>query len=505
MDLTPPAWMDEVDAALRERPRKQRGNLAIVPDVPIEPIAGVDRLNATDLGNARRLAAKHGENFRSVVNGQGDGWLVWSGKAWEWDTGRRVHRLAQTVPDMIREEADACPDPKAAKKLEKWALTTESSGAQRAILSLLTSQEGIPVSMSDLDADPWLFNCQNGTFNLMTGEFGPHRREDLLTKMAGASYVPDAKCQRWLSFLDTIMGGDQEMVDYLQEAIGYSLCGTTKEQCMWVLHGDGSNGKSTFMETILLLTGSYGRLVPPDTFAEKPNGGIPNDVASLAGCRFALASETKKGAALDMGIVKRATGDKTMSARFMRGEYFDFPVQLALWMPTNHKPIIKGNDHGSWRRIRLVPFTVTIPDDKKDENLGDKLKAELDGILWWALQGLARWHQRGMKLPRPEKVVVATQGYRDDMDTLAEFFEDRCTVDQERKSRPSTLRALNSALYDSYAEWAEARKEHLLSQRTFSMVMKERGFEQDSNRSEGRKWVGLSVETLAKPKRFGHF
>lgn len=480
-------------------------------DPPDEGVAEEDpgparaRIHTTDLGNARRLVEAHGADMRLVVDGVGTGWMIWAGDRWTADYGRQVHQWAHEVPELIRIDAEILHemgDGSEAKKLTKHAMASESARAQAAMVKIAGELPGLTMRMSMLDADPWILNCKNGTLNLKTAEFFPHRREDMLTKICGASYQEGAACPVWLRFLDTIMGGDQELVDYLQMVVGYALCGINTEQCMWIFHGSGSNGKSTFMDTIMDMFGDYARRAASSTFMEKHNGSssIPNDLAMLAGVRLTLASEPKKGGSLDEDVVKQSTGDARITARFLGREFFEFEPQFTLIMQTNNRPTIKGNDHGIWRRIRLVPFEVTIPDDAKDPDLRFKLAGELDGIFWWAVQGLARWHSAGCRLPKPSRVMAATDDYREEMDTLNDFFEDRCRL---QKAGDLPLTADNGDMYASYAEWAEARKEYVLSQRKFSMVLKERGFKQDPNRSDGRRWLGVELTTRARTKTYG--
>jgi putative DNA primase/helicase len=454
----------------------------------------------TDMGNACRLVAKYGKNFRCIRGGKEDGYLIWRGKKWEWDDVRQVELWAQAVPHIIRAEGDEKPgiNPKTKKPYAlpwyKWATDTESAKGQAGLLKLVRSRPEVAIPMSKLDADPFLLNIQNGTINLRTGVLRPHNRNDLCTKLALAALRPKAECPTWFAFLNRIFNKDQEMIQYLQECVGYWLTGETSEQCMWIFYGSGSNGKSKFVDTIRHIMGDYAKVTSPSTFMEKRDGSIPNDLAALAGVRLACASESKRGAVIDEGMVKSCTGDANVSARFLNKEFFEFEPIFKVVLSTNHKPNIKGTDNGIWRRIRLVPFMETIRDDEKDPNILDKLIKEADAILAWALIGLERWQKRG-RLNTPAIVMAAVNEYRRDMDFLAEFFDDCCNLTDKKATVD------NKQLYLAYCEWSKERREDPISHRSLSRMLKDRGYQQADSRTDGRKWVGITLTYTPKPPR----
>jgi putative DNA primase/helicase len=448
----------------------------------------------TDLGNACRLVTAYGDNFKCIPGGKADGYLTWTGKRWEWDQTRQVERWAQTVPQKIG--VNPRTGKPYAQKWYDWANTTESASAQYGMLKLVRSREEVAIPMSRLDQDPYLLNMQNGTVHLKNGTVKPHDRADLCTKLATAGLRKNAECPTWFAFLKRIFQNDPEMIPYLQECVGYWLTGETSEQCMWIFYGGGSNGKSKFIDTIRHIMGDYARVTSPSTFMEKRDGSIPNDLAALAGVRLACASESKRGAVFDEGMVKSCTGDATITARFLNQEFFEFMPIFKVILSTNHRPKIKGTDNGIWRRVRLVPFMETIKDEEKDPNLLDKLIKEADGILAWALIGLERWQQRGHLLT-PPSVMAAVSEYRRDMDYLAEFFDDRCSLEDKRAETD------NDQLYLSYCEWAQEKGEDPITHRGLSLLLKERGFQQGGSRKEGRKWIGITlIQQPKKPRMF---
>ena len=260
----------------------------------------------------------------------------------------------------------------------------------------------VSIKKKELDNHKFLFNCNNGVINLKTGELSPHDRDLLFTKISPIEYNKDAKCPNWITFLESIFltpegNPDQELIEFLQRAIGYSFTGETKEQVMFFLFGNGRNGKSTFINVIQDLLGDYGRQTSSETFLKKKNdGGINNDVARLDGARFVSAVESEEGQQLSEALVKQITGGEKMSARFPSQEYFEFTPEFKVFFTTNHKPIVKNNDEGIWRRVKLIPFTVTIPEDKIDYDLSKKLSNEMAGILRWAVEGCLKWQQGGL-------------------------------------------------------------------------------------------------------------
>jgi putative DNA primase/helicase len=438
------------------------------------------RFNLTDLGNAERFVARHGEDVRYCYPWAK--WLVWTGTRWERDDAGRVHRLAKETVRGIYAEAAAAEDEDRRKALAQHATRSEAEAKIRAMLELAKSE--VPVSPDELDADAWLLNAPNGTIDLRAGKLRPHRREDLLTKMAGAGYDPDAPAPTWAAFLERVLPGE-ELREFVRRASGYSATGDTSEQCMFINHGGGANGKSTFQEALAAALGDYAMRTPTETLLAKRAGGIPNDVARLKGARFVAASETEEGRRLAESLVKDLTGQDTISARFMRAEWFDFKPTHKLWLSTNHKPEIRGTDNAIWRRIRLVPWAVTIPPTERDRKLPQRLRDELTGVLAWVVRGCIEWRREGLRAP--EEVRQATREYRAEMDVLAAFLGDCC-------NRSGEEREFAGELWDAWKRWCEETGERPETQKRFGGRLSERGFLNDRDSRTGRKvWFGLSL------------
>jgi len=436
--------------------------------------------NLTDLGNAERFVAQHGDDVRYCYPWRK--WLAWTGARLERDDAGRVHRLAKEVVRGIYREASDAEDEDRRKALAKHAAASESETRIRAMIELAKSEN--PISPNELDADPWLLNVLNGTIDLRTGQLRVHRREDRITKLAPVEYDPHAKAPTWEAFLGRMLPSE-ELRAFVQRAAGYSATGDTSEQCMFIHHGPGANGKSTFQETVAAALGDYAMRTPTETLLVKRSSSVPNDVARLKGARFVTASETEEGRRLTESLVKDLTGQDTISARFMWAEWFDFKPTHTLHLSTNHKPEIRGTDPAIWRRIRLIPWAVTIPPEEQDRKLAEKLRDELPGILAWVVRGCSAWLRDGLKAP--EEVRRATKAYRAEMDVLAAFLADCCLRGEDEE-------AFAGELWGAWKRWCEETGEQAGSQKRFGGRLAERGFLNHRDSKTGRKvWSGLSL------------
>ena len=452
------------------------------PREMLGPEEGEVRQHRTDVGNAKRLVSQHGQDIRYCP--PWDKWLVWDGTRWLTDETGEVVRRAKDTARLIYMEAAAAVEPEDRKALAKWAARSEFESRLRAMISLAKSEPRIAVLPHELDAEPWLLNSRNGTIDLRSGELRPHRREDLCTKQVPVEYDPNASCSVWNEFLGEIMGYDLPLVSFLQRAVGYALTGDTGEQVLFLLYGTGANGKSTFLETIKALLGDYAKQASFDTFLARKNDAVRNDVARLAGARFVPAIEAEAGKRLSEVLVKSVTGGDTVAARFLYGEFFEFHPQFKLFLAANHKPVIKGTDNAIWRRIRLVPFAVTIPLERQDKQLPEKLRAEMPGILAWAVRGCLVWQRDGLEAP--EQVQAATESYRDEMDVLGDFLEELCT-------QHPAVQVEKGRLYKEYTEWCATNGEYPIGKRNFGMRLAERGFQSCKGTHGVRIWRGIGL------------
>lgn len=434
----------------------------------------------TDLGNARVFVRRHGDDIRYCHPFAR--WLVWDGGRWQQDDLGEVERRQKEVLDALLFDAVRETEGKERSGRMKHLLRSQSAPRIRAAIDLARSEPGIAILPDHLDRDDWLFNVANGTIDLRTGDFRDHRRGDLISKSSPVRYDPDAVAPLWHRTLETVLP-DADVRRYLQRLIGYALTGTTGEQILAMLYGGGANGKTTITEQFRLLLGDYAMQAPAETFIERRGDSIPNDVARLRGARLVLATELAEGRRLNEVLVKRLTGGDTITARFMRAEWFEFQPKFTPILVTNHRPEVRGTDEAIWRRIRLIPFMVTIPADERDPDLPGRLRSELSGILNWALEGCAAWQRDGLGLP--DAVAAATTSYRSDSDAVGRFLDERCSLSPEAMTAAAELHA-------AYKQWAEANGEPELKPKTFGVRLSERGLQAHRTNS-ARWWIGVEL------------
>lgn len=437
----------------------------------------------TDMGNAERFAVGNAGDVKFLH--QTRQWHVWDGTRFAVDrNGEAKRRAKQTVRAMLL-EASLQDNEELRKEIVAHQIRSESDRAVRAMLALAESDEQIAACADNFDRDSLLFNLKNGTLNLRTGELREHDRADLITKLAPVEFDSHARAATWNRFLGEIMDGDGDKVAFLRRAVGYSLTGDVSEHCFFLLHGAGANGKSTLIEVLRALFGDYAMQADFQTFLASKGNGTRNDIARLRGARLVTAVESDAGKRLAENIVKHLTGGDTVTARFLYTEHFEFAPAFKLWMATNNKPRIFGTDDAIWRRVRLIPFSVTIPEERRDAKLVEKLKDELPGILNWALAGLAEWRERGLAAPRA--VTEASEQYRQGEDAIGRFCEDKLVVDLESQTSAS-------ALYAAYREWCERTGEYQIKERDFSEELARRGFAK-KRFNTGRVWLSIRLES----------
>jgi len=474
---------DWLDAGHSPEELSQLGDIALnagpaTPPPPEAPFA------LTDLGNAERLVRVFGDQIRHVPTSRH--WFVWEGRRWQRDDTGQVIRFAKRTVRSIYAEASRTEDKAARAELVKWAQRSEAERQIRSMIELARSEESIAVRLTDFDAEPWSLNLLNGVLDLRSGVLAPHSPNRLITKIANASFDPGAEAPHWNSFLASILGSDASLMGFLQRAVGYALTGATEEQVMFILHGFGANGKSTLLEVVRSLLGDYATQADFNTFLKTKNDGPRNDIARLRGSRFVSSVEPSEGKGFAENVLKQMTGGDVITARFLYAEAFEFRPEFKLFLATNHKPPLRGTDAAIWRRIRLIPFTVSIPEDQQDKNLLPKLLGEADGILNWALLGLKAWRQEGLGMPAA--IRDATEDYRREMDSLGGFLSERCEISPNHAVAASEL-------YEAYLEWADLNGEEQMTQATFGRSLSERGFERVKRGTIHRTGLRLALRT----------
>ncbi len=466
-----------------ENTREQKRDLRRAAAAPNLPAAEgpADELPyaLTDLGNAERLAAWHGDTLKFVPE---LGYLVWGGRRWERGETAAQRMAKETVRGIYAEASRGGSDDER-KAISEWAVRSESQARIAAMLTLAQSEVEIEARAADFDADPLLLNCQNGTLDLRTGALRPHSPADRLTKTAGTLYDGGATCDLWRAFLWRIFDGNEKLIAFIRRVVGYSLTGDTGEQCLFIPWGSGANGKSTLLETLRALFGDYGQQAEFSAFLARQSDTVRNDLARMVGARFIAAIESGEGRRLAEPVIKALTGGDTITARFLFKEYFEFKPTFKLWLATNHKPVIRGTDLAIWRRIRLIPFTVTIPEGERDPRLPAKLRDELPGILAWAVAGCLEWQREGLGVPA--EVKDATEIYRAEQDNLAGFLRECCDLAGDVKA---------SSLLDAYKAYSGEK----ITAKELVRLLTERGFTAKHTK-QGNFWQGLSlVDLLSK-------
>jgi putative DNA primase/helicase len=435
----------------------------------------------TDTTNAYRMLVEHGKDIR--YNAAWKKWVVWNGKYWEMDEGYLIHDRGLKIIRGIYREILKTADYRERMDIEKHAMQSESARRRKALVEVASWIPELNVKTDDLDKDPWLFNVRNGTLDLRTGELREHNQNDLITRIANVDYDPNADCPTWKKFIMEIMNFNADLIHFIQNAAGWAVTGDTSEQTMFILFGTGANGKSTFLNTIMNLLGDYAIATPTETFMKKSGDQITNDIARLRGTRFVTTTEAEHGKRLSEPLIKQITGNDRMTARFLYGEFFNFTPTFKIWMATNHKPVIKGTDHGIWRRIKLIPFITRIEEDRQDKHLEQKLMRESPGILNWLLEGAMRWCKEGLQTPNV--IIHATDEYRAEMDIIGNFIKERCV-----QGDGFVIRARE--LFKCYQDWCGENNEHASCERLFSLRLKELGLGQKRS-NDGRYWQGIAV------------
>lgn len=415
-----------------------------------------------DTGNADRFNDIYGTLVKySYID---KAWYYYNGKVWLPDNTGEVRKMIDNTVDIMGKEPLIVPEgaddeTKEAlmKAKEKHVKRSRSNAGKNAMMDELKHR--LSVLPDEFDKDKSLFNTQSGFLSLSDGLLHEHEIDKMFTRVSNVEYTESVDCPMWEEFINQIFNNDQELINYIQKCVGYSLTGSTREQCMFILYGHGSNGKSVFLEIISELMGNYAMTMQAQTIMVKQSQSSANsDIARLKGARLVTSSEPNEGVRLDEGLVKQLTGGDKVTARHLYGKEFEFEPEFKLWLATNHKPIIRGTDDGIWRRLNLIPFTVQIPDHKKDKNLKYKLQTELQGILKWAIDGCLMWQREGLE--KPKSVVAASQDYRNEMDQIGTFIETCC------ETGPG-LKISGGELYKVYREWASDNGEHTFTNTKF--------------------------------------
>ena len=451
-----------------------------------------------DTGNTGRFLRGFGERvLYSYIHKK---WYYYSGKVWVEDDLGKVFEMADYIANSIGKEPIMVSDPKdeklveqAEKALQAHKKYTRSFRGKENMLK--DTQHHVSVGTDEFDKDRYLFNTVNGYIDLNNSHMMKHQASKKMSRMSYSEYNKGSDCPHWEQFLNEIFQGEKELIDYIQRAIGYSMSGDISEQMMFILVGNGQNGKSVFLNVLNDVMGTYAMNIQPQTIAVKNGMQTANsDVARLKGARFVTTTEPNKGMRLDEGTVKQLTGDDKVTARFLYGKEFEFEVEFKIWMATNYKPIITGTDDGIWRRMAIVPFDYKVPKNKIDKKLTSKLKAELPGILNWCVDGYQLWRENGLQ--EPYIVSQHRDEYRNEMDIVYSFVSDKCIVNPLASVKKSDL-------WETFQEWINYNNEYdkMGSKRFYQEVNK---MYQTEKRRDATYYIGVGLETETMQERKRH-
>lgn len=420
-----------------------------------------------DTGNSRRLVDRFGGYIK--FNFENKMWCLWNGKFWQNDITKQIKTFAEVIISDMKSEAFRADDENERKAKLKNVQRAYSSAGKEAMLKECQHQETIPAVNNDFDSYEMLLNTESGIVDLMSGEILEHDKKYMLSKIIPSHIDMQKEPKQWLKFLDEVFLGDKEMVSWIQKAVGYTLTGSTREQCLFICYGDGSNGKSVFLDIVSRLLGEYAVNAQVETILERKNGSsnYTSDLARLKGARFVTTGENNEGSKMNEGLLKQLTGGEKITARFLYGTEFEFYPNFKLWLATNHKPIIRGTDKGIWRRIMAMPFLLQVDGKKRDKNLVFKLEQELPQILGWAVKGALRWQKEDGLEPLPKLIKESVQDYKNEMDVISAFLVEECynETDWETSSKD---------LYSEYEKWAKSSNEYLMSATKFGRELAKR-------------------------------
>jgi putative DNA primase/helicase len=456
-------WAEPTGANSNERPESSQGANDVLAPKDSEEVL------------ALAFAAEHKRYLRFVAKWKM--WLIFKGGVWREDKTLRVREAIRVV---CRDAGNACNDYKEAKKIASFKTVA-------SVENMAKSDRQLTATIDQWDADPWLLNTPGGVVDLRTGKMREARGEDYMSKMTSVA-PSDGDCPMWKSVLNTSFNGDEDMIAYIQRLLGYCLTGVTREHAMFFLYGQGRNGKGVIVTTTSRIMGDYAVASAIETFTASKFDRHPTELARLVGARLVTAAETEKGRAWAESRIKTLTGGDPLTARFMHKDEFTYDPQFKLMFHGNHKPSLGSVNEAIKARFHLVPFDVIVPEDQRDVDLVEKLKAEHGAILKWLIDGCLEYQRIGLK--PPVAAQRATAEYLSEEDSIASWIDARCKADARAK-------ALLSELFESWRGWAESMKEETGTKKTLSEALTQHGFKK-SRAVAGVIFEGLRVKTNAE-------
>ena len=437
------------------------------------PVSGSGEHHSGQVRMAYRLAASHVDRLLYV---HGIGWHHFDGTRWtEDDSGHAGRAVLEVLSAALAESI-------ADKQLRADVARCESEGGILGVLGVASRLVEFAATVRDLDADPYLLNCSNGTLDLRTRQVRPHDPRDRLTKVARGAYDPGTDCTEWERFLGRVLPDAEERA-YLQRVIGQSVYGRVREHLFPVLIGTGANGKGTAYGAMTNALGDYATVINPELLMTRERGGIGGpEMMTLLGARLVIGSETEEGRKLDEATMKRLTGGDELTARRLYSPPVSWQPSHQIVYVTNALPTVKGNDPAVWRRVRVVPFDVVVPAEERDPTLPERLALHADAVLSWIVAGHFDYEDNG-GMREPASVLHATGAYQADSDAVARFIADACETSPY-------VHATTREVFTAWTRWAASEGAETVSERKFSGELTRLGFEaRKTNR--GKVWAGL--------------
>lgn len=437
-----------------------------------------DEMHSGQVRIANRFAER---NTHRLIHVYGIGWHYWDGTRYAFDDrGRAHHAVVQTLKAALEDSLDD-------KKLRADVARCETASGIDGVLKIAAAMPQFATTVADLDRDPYLLNCENGTLDLRDGMLRAHDPADRITKRCNAAYDPDAPGGTWKSFLARVLPNEQ-VRNYLQRLVGLALIGEVREHLLSIWTGSGANGKGVAYGAIVGALGDYAGPAEPDLFMHR-DGAHPTGQMDLLGKRFVVVSESDQDRRLAEATMKRLTGGDQIKARYMRQNFVQFTPSHTAMLVTNHLPRVSGDDPAIWRRIRVIPFDVVIPEDEQDSGLPAALQAEAETVLAWAVAGLNAYQRIG--LAEPAEVLAATDAYQADSDTVGRFIAERCHLGPMAK-------ATTTDLFDAWQRWCTTEGIPALGRKAFGQSLDHRGYPA-SDPSGGKRWrsgIGVVIDQI---------
>lgn len=428
-------------------------------------IKNQEHYELSDTGNAQRFVDRFGDSMK--FNFENRNWTIWNGRYWQGDITNKIKVFAEIIINEMKNEAYSHTDEKERKDMLRNVMRASQSAGKEALIKEAQHLGNVPIVNSDFDKHDFLLNTLSGIVDLKSGKVLEHNKEYLMSKIVPFEVDDSKPPMKWLSFLNEIFLGDEELIHFMQKSVGYTLTGSIREQSMFLAFGDGSNGKSVFLDIMSRMMGDYGMNAQVESLLERKYGAssYTSDLARLKGARFTTTGENNQGSKLNEGLIKQLTGGEKITARFLYGKEFEFYPNFKIWLATNHKPIIRGNDSGIWRRIISIPFNYKVPKEKRNKSLIYDLEQEIPQILAWAIQGCLMWQKEGLDLP--QVIQESNKQYQNEMDIITTFLEDHAEESVGEFANANEL-------YEEYIKWAKASNEYMMSSTIFGKEMSKR-------------------------------